>query len=189
MKKTLLSLGAFVAVLVAAVLIMQATITGPAQPGAAPPATTSAPTVLPVTTNPITATGTKPGLTLTDALAENNIDPTTKAALADRLQFTLTNTTTTPMTGLEVYYTMKDTTTGATEAYYQKLDGLTLTPGQGTTIYVDNGTGPGHYPENKYSLYRSSPNEVTINIEAAAPGYAPAQGTATKAQGTGEKTD
>ncbi|QOI65576.1 hypothetical protein IG195_19365 (plasmid) [Arthrobacter sp. TES] len=84
---------------------------------------------------------------------------------------------------------MKDTTTGATEAYYQKLDGLTLTPGQGTTIYVDNGTGPGHYPENKYSLYRSSPNEVTINIEAAAPGYAPAQGTATKAQGTGEKTD
>ena len=67
--------------------------------------------VYPTTTNPITATGTKTGLTITDVMAENNVDPTTKAALADRLQFTLTNTSTAPMTGLEVYYTMKDTTT------------------------------------------------------------------------------
>ena len=134
-------------------------------------------------------TGTKPGLTLTDAKAENNVDPQSKAAVPDRLQFTLTNTTTTPMTGLDVYYTMKDTKTGQAESYYQKLGGLTLTPGQKETIYFDNGSGPGHYPENKYSLYRNSTNEVTITILADAAGYATATGTAIKAPGTGEKLD
>ena len=134
-------------------------------------------------------TGTKPGLILTDAKAEDNIDPQSKAAVPDRLQFNLTNTSTTPMTGLDIYYTMKDTKTGQAESYYQKLDGLTLAPGQKETIYLDNASGPGHYPENKYSLYRSSTNQVTITILAHATGYATATGAATKALGTGEKLD
>ncbi|MDQ6740699.1 MAG: hypothetical protein M3021_10150 [Actinomycetota bacterium] len=158
-------------------------------PSGQPAATSSAATVLPVTSNPMTTTGTKPGLTITGAIAENNVDPKTKAPIPDRLQFTLTNTTPTPMTGLQVYYTMKDTTAGKSESYYQKLDGLTLAAGQSETIYFDNGTGPGHYPENKYSLYRNSTNKVTITIEAGAAGYATATGTAVKSPGTGEKLD
>ncbi|POH72498.1 hypothetical protein [Arthrobacter glacialis] len=154
-----------------------------------PVGTASVATVLPVTSNPMKTTGTKAGLTVTGALAENNVDPQSKAAVPDRLQFDLTNTTTAPMTGLDVFYTMKDTTTGKTESYYQKLDGLTLAPGQKETVYFDNGTGTGHYPENKYSIYRNSPNQVTITITAGATGYATATGTATKSAGTGEKVD
>ncbi|MDP9989212.1 hypothetical protein QMY03_09410 [Arthrobacter sp. KFRI-F3372] len=189
MKKVLIPLGAFLAALLIGVLIWQSSTSALTGPGAGASAAASAPTVLPVTSNPIAGTGTKTGLSITGAMAEDNIDPSTKAAIGDRLQFTLTNTTDTPLTGLEVFYTMKDTATGATESYYQKLDGTTLAPGQSTTIYFDNGTGTGHYPENQYSLYRSSTNEVRISIEAAVPGYAPAQATATKAQGAGEKAD
>lgn len=162
---------------------------GSSTPATPPPASASAVTVLPVTANPMKTSGTKPGLAVSGALAENNVDPKTKAAVADRLQFDLTNTTKTPMTGLDVYYTMKDTKTGKTESYYQKLDGLTLAPGQKETIYFDNASGPGHYPENKYSLYRNSTNEVTIAIVADATGYATATATATKSPGTGEKLD
>ncbi|GAA4659496.1 hypothetical protein GCM10025779_27150 [Arthrobacter cryoconiti] len=133
--------------------------------------------------------GTKPGLTISDALAENNVDPQSKAPVPDRLQFTLANTTAAAMTGLDVYYTMKDVTTGKTESYYQKLDGLTLAPGQKQTIYFDNVSAPNHYPENKYSLYRSSTNQVSIRVIADATGYATATGTATKSPGTGEKLD
>ncbi|GAC1452652.1 MAG: hypothetical protein PVSMB10_09630 [Pseudarthrobacter sp.] len=171
----------------AAILIWQGT--PGTTPSAQPSSAAAAPTVLPVTTNPIKVTGSKPGINISNAMAENNTDPQTNAPVADRLQFTLTNSTTAPISGLEVYYTMKDSTIGQTESYYNKLDGLTLTPGQNTTIYFDNGTGTGHYPENKYSLYRTSTNEVQISVEAAAPGFAPATATATKAKGTGEKID
>lgn len=157
--------------------------------GQAPATTAPAATVLPATSNPIPTTGTKTGLTITGAIAENNTDPTTKAPVPDRIQFTLTNTTAQPMTGLQAYYTMKDAATGKAESYYQALDGITLGPGQSQTIYFDNGTGTGHYPENKYSLYRTSTNQVTITIEAAAAGYAPTLATAVKSPGTGEKLD
>jgi len=186
--KKFLPLALIIVAAVAAILVWQSTL-GTTTPSAQPSSTAAAPTVLPVTTNPIKVTGSKPGINISNAIAENNTDPQTKAPVADRLQFTLTNSTTAPISALEVYYTMKDSTTGQTESYYQKLDGLTLAPGQNTTMYFDNGTGTGHYPENKYSLYRTSTNEVRISIEAAAPGFAPATATATKATGTGEKID
>lgn len=175
----------------AAALIGLAALTGCSATASSPAPASSAPaaTVLPATSNPIPTTGTKTGLAIADAIAENNTDPTTKAPVPDRIQFTLTNTTAQPMTGLQAYYTMKDTATGKTESYYQKLDGLTLAPQQSQTIYFDNGTGPGHYPENKYSLYRTSTNQVAITIEAAATGYAPATTGTTKSPGTGEKLD
>ncbi len=186
--KKILPLALIIIAAIAAIVIWQTTL-GTTAPSAQPSSTATAPAVLPVTSNPMTTTGTEPGLEIAQAMAENNTDPQTGAAVADRLQFTLTNASTAPVNNLEVYYTMKDSTTGQTESYYHKLDGLTLAPGKSTTVYFDNGTGPGHYPENKYSLYRTSTNEVQIRIEAAAPGFAPAAATATKAQGTGEKID
>ncbi|MCB5283361.1 MULTISPECIES: hypothetical protein [unclassified Arthrobacter] len=186
--KKILPLALFVIAAVAGILIWQGT-SGAGTPSAQPSSAAPAATVLPVTKNPITATGTAPGLTISKAKAEDNTDPQTNAAVPDRLQFTLSNSTAAPLGGLEVYYTMKDAGTGQTESYYQKLDGLTLAPDTSATVYFDNGTGPGHYPENKYSLYRTSTNEVKISVEAAAPGLAPATATATKAKGTGEKID
>lgn len=159
-----------------------------AQPSSAPAASSSASTVLPVNSNPITNTSTTPGLAITAAAVEDNVDPAGKP-IGDRLQLTLSNTTDTTLNGLEVYYEMKDAKTGQTEAYYQALGDLTLAPKSQTTIYFDNKTGPGHYPENTFSLYRSSKNQVDFTIEVSASGVKIATATATKSTGTGETAD
>ena len=142
--------------------------------------------VLPVAANPIVNTASKAGLEITAAMVENNVDPATKKDMADRLQFTIKNTSSEMLSDLEVYYQMTDSTTKKTEGYYQKLTGLPLAPGAEVTVYFDNETGPGHYPENRYSIYRTSANEVVISIEVSAPGFKPAMGEAMKAVGTGE---
>jgi cytoskeletal protein RodZ len=142
--------------------------------------------VLPVSSNPIHNTSQQAGLVISAADAENNVDPVTKQAIADRLQTTLQNTSPQTMSNLEIYYQMKDVKTGQTEAYHQVLTGLQLAANQTKTIYFDNQTGAGHYPENKYSLYRSSQNEVDFTIQVSAPGFKPVTATAKKSAGTGE---
>lgn len=145
--------------------------------------------VLPVTANPIVSTATAPTLAVTYAAVEDNVDPATGKAIDDRLELTLKNTGTTPLTGIEVYYEMTDVVTGAKEGYYQKLDGLSIPAGQDATVYFDNTTDPGHYPENQFSIYRSSTNEVDFTIQASAAEAKIATATAVKATGTGEKVD
>ena len=143
--------------------------------------------VLPVATNPIVNTATQEGLQISGAMAENNVDPVTKKDLTDRLQFTVKNTGTKPVNDPEVYYQMTDATTKKTEGYYQKLTGFSLAPGAEGTVYFDSTNGAGHYPENVYSLYRTSANKVVIAIEVSTTGYKPATGEAVKNVGTGEK--
>jgi hypothetical protein len=145
--------------------------------------------VLPVASNPIQNTATQAGLTITDAMVENNIDPSTQKALSDKLQMTLKNSASTTMSDFEIYYKMTDAKTKKTEGYYHKLTGLTLAPGEAETIYFDNGTAAGHFPENVYSLYRTSKNEVTFDIEVSAIGFKPATATAKKSVGTTETQD
>lgn len=142
--------------------------------------------VLPITSNPIVNTSTTPGIEITKANVEDNEDPVTKKAINDKLQLSIKNTSTTDIKNAEIFYEMKDTTTSKTESYYQKLDGLVIAPGATETIFFDNETGALHYPENKYSLYRTSTNEVTFSIEISAPGFKTAKSTAVKATGTGE---
>ena len=143
--------------------------------------------VLPVSSNPITNTSTKPGLEIKNIMVENNVDPATQQALPDQLQMDVTNTSSATMTDLEIYYLMTDSTTNKTEGYYQKLTGLSLAPGETKTIFFDGGSAAGHYPENQYSLYRTSKNEVVIDVQVSAPGFAPATAQVKKAVGTGEK--
>ncbi|MBW4096193.1 MAG: hypothetical protein HIU81_12945 [Acidobacteria bacterium] len=189
MKKNLRAATLMAAALIAVAPLAACGASTAAAPASQPGSSASAPAVLPVTSNPMSTSGTKPGLSLTNAIAENNVDPKTKAPVADRLQFTVTNSSPDTVSGLAVYYTMKDVTTGKTESYFQKLTGVTLKAGQAQTIYFDNGQSVGHYPENKYSLYRSSTNKVTIAVQVGASGYATATGTAVKSPGTGEKLD
>jgi hypothetical protein len=144
---------------------------------------------LPVDHDPIVNTSTAPGLTVVSAMVEDNVDPKTKAAIGDRLQVTLRNSSANALKNLEIYYLMTDVTTRVSEGYYQALTGLTLPAGAETTIFFDNETGPGHYPENKFSLYRSSTNQVDFAIEVSADGVQIAQATATKSPGTGETAD
>jgi hypothetical protein len=142
---------------------------------------------LPVASNPIANNSTKPALRITYSAVENNVDPLTKKAIGDQLELTLQNSGTTTLTGLEIYYEMTDIVTKAKESYYQKLAGLTIPADQSSTIYFDNGNQLGHYPENQFSLYRSSPNEVDFKVWVSATGSKIAQSTAIKSTGTGEK--
>ena len=164
------------------------TATAPAA-SAAPASGTPSGIVLPVAANPIANTATTPTLAITYAAVEDNVDPVTGKAIDDRLQLTLKNSGSTPLTGIEVFYEMTDVVTGAKEGYYQKLDGLSIPAGQDATVFFDNKTDPGHYPENQFSIYRSSTNEVDFAIQASAAGAKIATATAVKATGTGEKVD
>ncbi|TFC08002.1 hypothetical protein [Cryobacterium mannosilyticum] len=175
--------------LASAGVIALSQVNAPARPAATDTSPAARGTVLPVESNPITNTSTTPGLTIMSAAAEDNADPAAGKAIADRLQVMVGNTTSQPLTNVETYYVMTDATTGAQEAYYLALDGLTLAPNSETMISFDNETGAGHYPENKFSLYRSSKNQVDFTIQVSAGGVQAANGTATKGAGTGEQPD
>lgn len=170
-------------------------VPAPGSPSASSPTASStdgsapAGVVLPVPSNPITNTSTASTLVITKAAVEDNVDPATGKAIDDRLQLTLKNTGTAPLTGFEVYYSMTDVVTKQTEGYYQKLDGLSLAAGAETTVYFDKLNQPGHYPENEFSIYRSSTNEVDFAIQVSATGAKVADATAVKSTGTGEKVD
>lgn len=162
----------------------------PADAAASAPAdTAAAATVLPVDTNPIVNTATDQTLQVTYAAVEDNVDPATNKPIDDNLELTLKNTGSVPLTGLEVYDEMTDVTTGAKEGYYQALDGVTIPAGQETTVFFDNGSGVGHYPDNQFSLYRTSNNEVDFAVQVSAKEAAVATATAVKSVNTGEKAD
>ena len=159
----------------------------PASSSAASGSTTTA--VLPVNSNPIVNASTSPGLTIVSAAAEDNLDPSTNAAITDRLQVTVRNDSTSELSSFEIYYVMTDVTTGQSEAYYQALTGFTLAAGATSTLSFDGETGAGHFPENTFSIYRSSKNQVDFTIEVSAAGVQVANATATKGSGAGDAAD
>lgn len=127
--------------------------------------------VLPTAENPIKNNSTEPGLEIAAIAVENNVDPETNKDLSDRLQLELKNTSDKTMGDFEIYYSMTDKTTNDSEGYYAKLDGLSLAAGETRTIFFDNEAAPYHYPENKYSIYRTSGNELSIKVELSTPGF------------------
>ena len=145
--------------------------------------------VVPVGKNPIVNTSKIAGISITSAMVQDNVDPKTKKAITDRLLVTVVNKASKPATGFEIFYSMTDSTTKATENYYLPLTGFTLKAGATGYLNFDGKAGVGHYPENKFSLYRSSTNEVKFNIQLSAKGYKIATSSAVKDKGTGEKVD
>lgn len=139
---------ALIALIVAAAAVIAAVVVGANIAAHVPTASNGSTTqtaspgtassLLPVKTNPIQNPSTQPGLSIENAMAENNVDPSTKQAIGDRLQITLKNSSTKTLTGFEVFYTMTDATTHASESYYLPLTDLTLPAGATTTIYFDN---------------------------------------------------
>ena len=146
-------------------------------------------TVLPVDENPITNNSTNPVLEVTYAALEDNVDPETGDAVDDCLELTLRNTGTEPLTDLEVYYEFTDVTTGDSEGYHQALGDLEIPAGGETTVFFDNQSGAGHYPENEFSIYRSSANQVDVAVQVSAPAAQIATATASKEAGTDEEED
>ena len=145
--------------------------------------------VLPVDENPITNTSTDAFLEVTYAALEDNVDPASGDPVDDCLELTLRNSGPEPLTDIEVYYEFTDVTTGQHEGYHQPLDGLEIPAGGEETVFFDNETGPGHYPENEFSIYRSSANQVDVAVQVSAAGAKIATATASKEAGTGEEAD
>ena len=145
--------------------------------------------VVPVAKNPIVNTSNVAGISITSAMVEDNVDPKTKKAITDRLLIAVVNKGIKSARGFEIFYSMTDSVTKATENYYLPLTGFTIKPGATAYLNFDGKTGLGHFPENKFSLYRSSTNEVKFKIQLSAKGYKIASATAVKSKGTGEKVD
>lgn len=147
-------------------------------------------TVLPVKRDPIQNTSTAQLLRIQSMLVENNVDPATKKAVADHLELVLQNTGSTPLSGVEVYYTVADKKTKATESYYVKLPASFSIPAGGSrTVHFDNTGAPDHFPVNKYGLYSLSPNALTVKAEVSANGAAVQTDTVAKSAGTGEQAN
>jgi hypothetical protein len=125
-------------------------------------------------------------LVISNIEVEGNVDPVTHDNLADHLQLSMNNGSGETMTGFEVFYTMTDQKTKKSESYYQKLTGFQLAPGMRATLHFDSGKGPGHYPENANSIYRTSKNAVVFTVEVSCLGFQPAHGKATKTARTAE---
>jgi hypothetical protein len=120
--------------------------------------TSSAPKqVLPINGgNPIVNDSKVTGFSIKSAIAENNVDLTSKKIATDHLEITLKNITTKDISQFEVYYSIKDLVTNVSDSYFSKLSGFVLKAGATEAFHFDNTGQPGHYPENNYSLYRTT---------------------------------
>jgi hypothetical protein len=146
--------------------------------------------VLPVAEDPITNSSTEPGLTISSVLVENNVNPDTNKDAADHLEIALENALTTPLSGVEVFYTIDDPTTGESESYYTDLGpDFSIPAGGERTVHFDDTGAPDHYPVNAYSLYATSTDALTITVEVSAGGVAVQTATVNKDAGGAENPD
>jgi hypothetical protein len=145
--------------------------------------------VLPIAANPITNTSTAPGLAIVQVLVENNVDPATGKDAADHLEIQLRNDSAAELSGFVVYYEITDLTTGAKEGYCSALAGFTIAPGAERAAHFDNTGQPDHFPDNEFSLYHQSLNEMQVDVIVSATGVAPQSASVKKDAGGDENPD
>jgi hypothetical protein len=145
--------------------------------------------VLPVASNPISNTSTEPGLKIEQVLVENNVNPATGKDAPDHLEIALRNESDKEMSGFEVYYQITDLTTNAKEGYHSKLEGFTIPAGGERVVHFDDTGEPDHYPDNKFSLYHLSMNEMQVDVTVSATGFAPQTASVKKDAGGDENPD
>lgn len=138
------------------------------------------PTVAPVTSNPIQNDSTAEGLVVTKVLVENNVDTSTGKDAPDHLEIELQNTSDAALSDFSVYYTITDPKTSKSESYYQELTGFSLAPGEIRAAHIDGVDKADHYPVNKFSLYYTGENELTVDVVVSSPTVKPATGTVKK---------
>lgn len=142
--------------------------------------------VLPVAQNPITNAATAPGLTITKALVENNVSPTTGKAVDDHLEVALKNTSSKPLDQVEIYYKITDPSKNVSEGYHAKLAGFTIDPGATRVAHFDSTGETDSFPVNKYSLYYTDKNALVVDITASAKDVKPATFSVKKDAGGAE---
>ncbi len=145
--------------------------------------------ILPVTADPITNTATAQTLTIDSVLVENNVGATGQAT-DDHLEIALSNTGTTDLTGVEVFYTFTDPTDNISESYYTKLPDSFTIPAGGTRIaHFDDTGAPDHFAVNDFSLYKTSPNAQEVTVEVSATDAAVQTASVMKDAGGAETAD
>lgn len=142
--------------------------------------------VLPVAANPIVNPSTAPGLTIVQLLVENNVDPATGGDAADHLEIALRNDSSSELSGFVVYYEITDLVTGAREGYCSALAGFTIPAGGERVAHFDRTGAPDHFPDNEFSLYHASLDEMQFDVTVSATGVAPQTASVTKDAGGNE---
>jgi hypothetical protein len=145
--------------------------------------------ILPIAANPITNTATAPGLTIQQVLVENNVDPATGGDAPDHLEIALRNDSGAELSGFVVYYEITDLTTGAKEGYCSARTGFTIPAGGERVAHFDNSGAADHFPDNEFSLYHQSLNEMQVDVTVSATGVAPQTVSVTKEAGGAENPD
>jgi hypothetical protein len=145
--------------------------------------------ILPIDSNPINNTSTASGLTIVEVLVENNVDPATGGDAPDHLEIKLRNDSESELSGFVVYYEITDLVTGAKEGYCSELAGFTIPAGGERVVHFDNTGATDHYPDNEFSLYHSSINEIQVDVTVSATGVAPQTASVKKDAGGDENPD
>ena len=139
--------------------------------------------------NPIQESSTTAGFTISGLLVENNVDAS-GADVADHLEFKVNNTSTTDLTGFEIYYTLTDQVTGTAQGYYRTLPDLSVKAGETQTIHFDNTGQPNHFSVNPNSAFYTDVNALNLDVTLHVAGFAPQTGSVAKdpagAEGGGE---
>lgn len=167
---------------------------GSSVPGSTTPtegtAAASGGAVLPVTSNPIANPSTEQVLAIDSVLVENNVDPATGTDAPDHLEIALSNSGTTDLAGLEIFYTFVDAAVGVTENYYTKLPADFTVPASGKRVaHFDNSGALDHFPVNKFDLYHTSVNGLDVSVFVSAVNAAPQTMTVKKDPGDAETAD
>jgi hypothetical protein len=144
--------------------------------------------------NPIPQTGKAGGPVIESAKVEDNFDPINKKGVSDHLEIAVKNPGATPLQGLQLYYTVKDSTTGKTESYYRNFEGFKMPPGVSVLHVEESGSlnasaASSHFRANPNSLLYKSQNVKTLTIQIATKGYAPSTVSIKKDAGGAEKAD
>ena len=146
-------------------------------------------------TNPIVQTGRAGGPVIENAKVEDNFDPVSKKGVDDHLEIAIKNPGLTPLQGLQLYYTVKDSTTGKTESYYRNYQNVKLPQGMTTVLHleeagnVNSAANATHFRINPNSILYKSQNAKTLTIQIASKGFAPSTASIKKDAGGAEKAD
>ena len=145
--------------------------------------------------NPLPRGGKPNGLAIVSGKAEDNFDPVTKKDVADHVEMEVKNLSPDDIKGVDVFITLKDDVTGATENYYRKLSGFAIAKGASRALHFDIGgsidfaVASDHFRANPNGAFYKTPNAKTVTIEIAAAGYEPASIEIKKNKGGAETAD
>ncbi len=145
--------------------------------------------------DPIAPAGKPGGVAIKSAIVENNEDPATRKGVDDHLELEVQNLTGTDIAGIDLFVTLKDSVTGATENTYRKLSGVVIPKKSVVTLHfepkgaVDFAAATDRFRANPNSALYKTPNEKGLTIEIAAAGYTPAKIEIKKDKGGAEVAD